>query len=69
MMEWYKRLPSCMHTYYYATTVKKLEFSRQCYDPIPCIHLEATPENALALPHGNFTLIQTVQKTEVVGIL
>jgi len=48
---------------------QKLKFSSQNNDPIPYIHVEATHKNALALPHGNFTLIPTVQKTIVIGIL
>jgi len=49
-----------MHTYYYTTTVQKLEFSGQKYHPIPSIHVEATDESALGLPCGNSTIIPTV---------
>jgi len=42
-----QRLPPCMHTDYYSTTVKKLKFSSLNYGPIPSIPVEATHENAL----------------------
>jgi len=51
-----------MHTYYYTTTVQKLEFSGQRYHSIglPSIHVEATDESALGLPRGIFTIKPTV---------
>jgi len=52
-----------MHTYYNSTTVQKADFFSQNYDPVPCIHVEATHKIAIALPHGNFTMIPTEQKT------
>jgi len=58
-----------MATYYYSTTVQKLKFSGQKYHPIPTIHVEATYQNALGLPCGNYTLISTVPKPIVVRIL
>jgi len=58
-----------MATYYYSTTIQKLEFSGQKYHPIPSIHVEATHKNALGLPHGNSILISTVPKLIVARIL
>jgi len=70
MMERCKLKAPSMHAHFLLLySVQKPEISSQNYDPVPCIHVEATHKTALVLPHGNFTMILTVQKPIVVMIL